>query len=85
MTGTAYDPELFLEQEPLMEGQSDSPPRAALEVPVPLQRSRTEHESNLTADARQGMTTVNAVATKFHMSTEWHCLLRPAISIPTAN
>ncbi|DBA93227.1 TPA: hypothetical protein ACH3X2_003522 [Trebouxia sp. C0005] len=53
-TGTAYDPELFLEQEPLMGGQPPSPPRAALDVPIPLQRSQTEHESSLTAATRPG-------------------------------
>ena len=54
VTGTAYDPELFLEQEPLMGGQPPSPPRAALDVPIPLQRSQTEHEATLTAATRQG-------------------------------
>lgn len=54
VTGTAYDPELFLEQEALIGGQSPSPPRAALDVPIPLQRSRTEHEATLTAATRQG-------------------------------
>ncbi|KAL0053639.1 hypothetical protein WJX82_008689 [Trebouxia sp. C0006] len=54
VTGTAYDPELFLEQEPLMGGQPPSPPRASLDVPISLQRSRTEHESTLTVATRQG-------------------------------
>ncbi len=54
VTGTAYDPELFLEQEPLMGGQPPSPPRAALDMPIPLQRSQTEHEATLTAATRQG-------------------------------
>lgn len=47
VTGTAYDPELFLEQEPLMEGQSPCLPQADLDVPVPLQRAQTEHDSAL--------------------------------------
>ena len=55
VTGTAYDPELFLEQEPLMGGQPPSPPRAALDVPIPLQRCQTEHEASLTAATRQGV------------------------------
>ncbi len=56
VTGTAYDPEMFLEQEPLMGGQPPTPPRAALDVPIPLQRSHTEHESTLTASTRPGTT-----------------------------
>ena len=55
VTGTAYDSELFLEQEALMGGQPPSPPRAALDVPIPLQRSQTEHEASLTAATRQGV------------------------------
>ncbi|DBA91713.1 TPA: hypothetical protein ACH3X1_003309 [Trebouxia sp. C0004] len=46
--------ELFLEQETLMGGQPPSPPRAALDMPIPLQRYQTEHESTLTAATRQG-------------------------------
>lgn len=55
MTGAAYDPELFLEQEPLMGGESrpPSPPRAPLDVPLPMQRAHTVRESAL-PDARQG-------------------------------
>ena len=55
VTGAAYDPELFLEQEPLMGGESrpPSPPRAALDVPQSMQRAHTVRESAL-PEARQG-------------------------------
>lgn len=55
VTGSAYDPELLLEQEPLTGGAScpPSPPRASLDVPLSLQRAHTEREAAL-PDARQG-------------------------------
>ncbi|KAL3137711.1 hypothetical protein ABBQ38_004978 [Trebouxia sp. C0009 RCD-2024] len=55
VTGSSYDPELLLEQEPLTGGasRSPSPPRAPLDVPLPLQRAHTEREVAF-PDARQG-------------------------------
>ena len=74
VTGIAYDPELFLEQEPLIGGTPPTPPRAALDVPPPLQRSQTEHQSSLAADARQG------VIQKLLLSKLWYRQLLNALS-----
>lgn len=74
VTGTAYDPELCLEQEPLIGDTPPTPPRAALDVPLPLQRSQTEHQSSLAADARQG------VIQMMLLSKLWYRQLHNALS-----
>ena len=76
VTGSAYDPELLKEQEPLVGGESwpPSPPRAPLDMPLSLQRAHTEHPAAL-PDARQG-------DCSYHTSLHIHTDTPPCALLP---
>ena len=52
VTGSGYDPELFEEQQPLMDGRPPSPPRAAFDASTSKQRAHSAHNPTLPGTVR---------------------------------